>query len=233
MSKKKSTNTAAKKTVTEASTTVETPLVEEVAEIKDQTVSTTETTSVEDTEVVSETEETKVEEPVETPVVEEVKTEEPVVETPKETIKEEEVKTEVDETPVVPEEVKAEEVKPLPEEEQITPVTEHKSGKKEISGSKADIQIELSKKYKVKFAQSYFMKICASLREISLFSIIETWMVNKNAYVGLISLDDLAHIREVVEGNTVTYKYKVLSPEVKKAFLEKLEFNTQYAVSHK
>lgn len=229
MSKKKSTNAAAKKTVTEASTTVETPVVEEV---KDQAVSTTETTSVEE-EVVSETEETKVEEPVETPVVEEVKTEEPVVETPTETIKEEEIKPEVVEAPVVPEEVKVEEAKPLPEEEQITPVTEHKSGKKEISGSKADIQIELSKKYKVKFAQSYFMKICASSREISLFSIIETWMVNKNAYVGLLSLDDLAHIREVVEGNTVTYKYKVLSPEVKKAFLEKLEFNTQYAVSHK
>lgn len=229
MSKKKSTNATAKKTVTEASTTVETPVVEEV---KDQDVSTTETTSVEE-EVVSETEETKVEESVETPVVEEVKTEEPVVETPTETIKEEEIKPEVVEAPVVPEEVKVEEVKPLPEEEQITPVTEHKSGKKEISGSKADIQIELSKKYKVKFAQSYFMKICASSREISLFSIIETWMVNKNAYVGLLSLDDLAHIREVVEGNTVTYKYKVLSPEVKKAFLEKLEFNTQYAVSHK
>lgn len=229
MSKKKSTNTAAKKTVAET-TTVETPVVEEVTNVEDSTVSTTETT-VEDAEIVSK-EETNVEEPVESSVVEETKLEEPVVEAPvvEESIDEPTIK--IEET-AVPEENKIEEVKPLPEEEQITPVTENKSGKKEISGSKNDIQIELSKKYKVKFAQSYFMKICASLREISLFSILETWMVNKNAYVGLLSLDDLAHIREVIEGNTVTYKYKVLSPEVKKAFLEKLDFNTQYAISHK
>lgn len=223
MSKKKSTT--AKKTVAE-NTTVETPVVEEVVESSDPAITSTETV-VEDAEVVSK-EEPKVEE---TPVKEEVKSEEPVVETVAEPV--------VETTPVVPEsspipeEQKQEEVKPLSEEEQLTPVTENKSGKKEISGSKNDVQIELSKKYKVKFAQSYFMKICASTREISLFSIIETWMVNKNAYVGLLSLDDLAHIREVVEGNIITYKYKVLSAEVKKSFLDKLEFNTQYAISHK
>lgn len=224
MSKKKSTT--AKKTVAE-NTTVETPVVEEVVESSDPAITSTETV-VEDAEVVSK-EEPKVEE---TPVKEEeVKSEEPVVETVAEPV--DETTPVVQESAPIPEEPKQEEVKPLSEEEQFTPVTENKSGKKEISGSKNDVQIELSKKYKVKFAQSYFMKICASTREISLFSIIETWMVNKNAYVGLLSLDDLAHIREVVEGNIITYKYKVLSAEVKKSFLDKLEFNTQYAISHK
>lgn len=224
MSKKK--NTTAKKTIDVENTTIETPVVEEVVESVDPAITSTETV-VEDAEVVSK-EEPKVEE---TPVVEEVKAEEPVVETVAEPKVEE--TPSVTESVSIPEEEKQEDVKPLSEEEQLTPVTENKSGKKEISGSKNDVQIELSKKYKVKFAQSYFMKICASTREISLFSIIETWMVNKNAYVGLLSLEDLAHIREVVEGNIITYKYKVLSAEVKKSFLDKLEFNTQYAISHK
>lgn len=226
MSKKKSTT--AKKTVAAENTTVETPVVEEVVESADPAITSTETV-VEDAEVVSK-EEPKVEEAP----VEEVKAEETDVETIQEPIVEVETAPVTTESaPVSEEEPKPEEVKPLSEEEQLTPVTENKSGKKEISGSKNDVQIELSKKYKVKFAQSYFMKICASTREISLFSIIETWMVNKNAYVGLLSLDDLAHIREVVEGNIITYKYKVLSAEVKKSFLDKLEFNTQYAISHK
>ena len=117
--------------------------------------------------------------------------------------------------------------------ESINPVTEKVSGKQEISGEKDKIQIELCKKYKCKFAQSYFMKICATSREFSLFSMIETYLMNKTAYIGLTSLEDFNHIKDVMENNNISFKYKILDPYVKKQFLQKLEFNTQYAVSHK
>ena len=77
------------------------------------------------------------------------------------------------------------------------------------------------------------MKICATNREFSLFSMIETYLMNKTAYIGLLSLDDFNHIKEVMENNNISFKYKILDPSVKKQFLQKLEFNTQYAVSHK
>ena len=118
-------------------------------------------------------------------------------------------------------------------DESINPVTEKVSGKQEISGEKDKIQIELCKKYKCKFAQSYFMKICATSREFSLFSMIETYLMNKTAYIGLTSLEDFNHIKDVMENNNISFKYKILDPCVKKQFLQKLEFNTQYAVSHK
>lgn len=118
-------------------------------------------------------------------------------------------------------------------DESINPVTEKVSGKQEISGEKDKIQIELCKKYKCKFAQSYFMKICATSREFSLFSMIETYLMNKTAYIGLTSLEDFNHIKDVMENNNISFKYKILDPYVKKQFLQKLEFNTQYAVSHK
>ena len=115
----------------------------------------------------------------------------------------------------------------------INPITEKVSGKQEISGEKDKIQIELCKKYKCKFAQSYFMKICATSREFSLFSMIETYLMNKTAYIGLTSLEDFNHIKDVMENNNISFKYKILDPYVKKQFLQKLEFNTQYAVTHK
>ena len=118
-------------------------------------------------------------------------------------------------------------------DENINPVTENVSGKQEISGEKDKIQIELCKKYKCKFAQSYFMKICATSREFSLFSMIETYLMNKTAYIGLTSLEDFEHIKDVMENNNISFKYKILDPYVKKQFLQKLEFNTQYAVTHK
>ena len=118
-------------------------------------------------------------------------------------------------------------------DESINPVTEKVSGKQEISGEKDKIQIELCKKYKCKFAQSYFMKICATSREFSLFSMIETYLMNKTAYIGLTSLEDFNHIKDVMENNNISFKYKILDPYVKKQFLQKLEFNTQYAVTHK
>ena len=118
-------------------------------------------------------------------------------------------------------------------DENINPVTEKVSGKQELSGEKDKIQIELCKKYKCKFAQSYFMKICATSREFSLFSMIETYLMNKTAYIGLTSLEDFNHIKDVMENNNISFKYKILDPYVKKQFLQKLEFNTQYAVSHK
>ena len=118
-------------------------------------------------------------------------------------------------------------------DENLNPVTENVSGKQEISGEKDKIQIELCKKYKCKFAQSYFMKICATSREFSLFSMIETYLMNKTAYIGLTSLEDFNHIKDVMENNNISFKYKILDPHVKKEFLQKLEFNTQYAVTHK
>lgn len=119
------------------------------------------------------------------------------------------------------------------QDENLNPVTENVSGKQEITGKNDDVQMELCKKYKCKFAQSYFMKICATNREFSLFSMIETYLMNKTAYIGLLSLDDFNHIKEVMENNNISFKYKILDPSVKKQFLQKLEFNTQYAVSHK
>ena len=192
--------------------------------------------------------------PVVETVAEEIKTENtPVVEEVDENeVKTEEVSTHTGDEPLVvtPDSVETvEDAAPVSDEPHIPsfdevkdktevvteqrPVTEGVNGKKEISGSNSDVQIELSKKYKVKFAQSYFMKTCASTREFSLFSIIETFNMNRSAYVGLLSLDDLEHIKEFLNNNIVTYKYEVLTPVFKKQFLEKLEFNTQYAITHR
>ena len=136
----------------------------------------------------------------------------------------------VDDPTIVTESTEPEKVE---NDENINPVTEKVSGKQEISGKNDEIQIELCKKYKCKFAQSYFMKICATSREFSLFSMIETYLMNKTAYIGLTSLEDFNHIKDVMENNNISFKYKILDPHVKKQFLQKLEFNTQYAVSHK
>lgn len=214
MSKKKSTTSTKNTTSAAKVSTIVTEEVKDTAtvEAKATTDVTTAKTKVEETPVT--TEESKLEE---TPVLETV-TEEPV------------------ETPVVPEVQKTVEettVKVLSDEEQLTPVTENKSGKREITGSKDDVQLELCKKYTVKFAQSYFMKICAAVKQFSLFSIIETWMINRTAFIGLTSMDDFNHIKEVMEGNIITYKYKVISDSAKQDFLEKLKFNTNYVISHK
>ena len=155
-------------------------------------------------------------------VVQDKVTESDVTTEETETIAEEETK--VEETPIVEEKTT---------EEAVVQETEVKSGKVEMSGSASDVQVEMSKKYKVKFAQSYFMKTCAANRELSLFSILETWMVNRSAYIGLLNMTDYDYIKKFMEANTITYKYKVVSAETKQQFLSKLNFNTQYAVSHK
>lgn len=193
----------------------------DIEEVDDESVNTTDTVieekkeeettevveeqTVEETEVVPETTEEK---PVETQI-EPVHVDDPVVMT----------------STTEPENVT--------QDENLNPVTENVSGKQEITGKNDDVQMELCKKYKCKFAQSYFMKICAANREFSLFSMIETYLMNKTAYIGLLSLDDFNHIKEVMENNNISFKYKILDPSIKKQFLQKLEFNTQYAVSHK
>ncbi len=232
MSSKKKSN---KTTVT---STVDTEVIKQTTD--EVAVAQNEVTESETT-----VEETKVEEPVveETPVVEEKPVEDEVVveETPiditpsiDETVKEE-IETTVEETKVeepVVEETPVVEEKPV-EETKVETNVEVKSGKVEMSGSASDVQVEMSKKYKVKFAQSYFMKTCAANRELSLFSMLETWMINRSAYIGLLNMTDYDYIKKFMEANTITYKYKVVSAETKQQFLSKLNFNTQYAVSHK
>ena len=253
MSKKR--NNVTSETATVLNKTEDTN-VETVEEKQNKVVETTvESPVIEDTDkpvdespVVEETQDTVVESVDETPVVETV-VEETVTDKDIEEVVDESLNT-IDD--VVEDEKKVEgmEVKPVhvddptivtettkPEnvenDENINPVTEKVSGKQEISGEKDKIQIELCKKYKCKFAQSYFMKICATSREFSLFSMIETYLMNKTAYIGLTSLEDFNHIKDVMENNNISFKYKILDPYVKKQFLQKLEFNTQYAVSHK
>lgn len=230
--------------------------VETVKETQTENVETTiESSVVEDTykpvdesPVVEETQDTVVESVDEIPVVETV-VEETVTDKDIEEVVDESLNTidsvvgdekkvvemevkpvHVDDPTIVTETTKPEKVE---NDENINPVTEKVSGKQEISGEKDKIQIELCKKYKCKFAQSYFMKICATSREFSLFSMIETYLMNKTAYIGLTSLEDFNHIKDVMENNNISFKYKILDPYVKKQFLQKLEFNTQYAVSHK
>lgn len=203
-------------TVVETSEVVEEQSVEEV-EVNEATSETVETPDTNVTEEVSSDEV-----PVETEVVTET-TEEKPAETQIEPVH-------VDDPVVVTGTAEPENVK---QDENLNPVTENVSGKQEITGKNDDVQMELCKKYKCKFAQSYFMKICATNREFSLFSMIETYLMNKTAYIGLLSLDDFNHIKEVMENNNISFKYKILEPVVKKQFLQKLEFNTQYAVSHK
>ena len=195
---------------------------------------TSESETIVENETQDEVVETVIEPVNESPVVEDTVEETPVNE---ETVTNDEpvdespvVEDTVVETPVNEETTEPEKVK---NDENINPVTEKVSGKQEISGKNNEIQIELCKKYKCKFAQSYFMKICATSREFSLFSMIETYLMNKTAYIGLTSLEDFNHIKDVMENNNISFKYKILDPHVKKQFLQKLEFNTQYAVSHK
>ena len=253
MSKKR--NNVTSETATVLNKTEDTN-VETVEEKQNKVVETTvESPVVEDTDkpvdespVVEETQDTVVESVDETPVVETVVEEtvtdkdiEEVVDESLDTIDaivEDEKKVEgmevkpvhVDDPTIVTESTEPEKVE---NDENINPVTEKVSGKQEISGEKDKIQIELCKKYKCKFAQSYFMKICATSREFSLFSMIETYLMNKTAYIGLTSLEDFNHIKDVMENNNISFKYKILDPYVKKQFLQKLEFNTQYAVTHK
>ena len=189
-----------------------------VEEVVDESLNTTETVASDDKKDEEEVTETPSDKEV---VVEE--DEKPTKNTDTEPV-------DVNEPTIVTETTESGKVK---NDESINPVTEKVSGKQEISGEKDKIQIELCKKYKCKFAQSYFMKICATSREFSLFSMIETYLMNKTAYIGLTSLEDFNHIKDVMENNNISFKYKILDPYVKKQFLQKLEFNTQYAVTHK
>ena len=223
---------------------------EDIEEVVDESVNTNETVIEEqkEEETVVETHEVVEEQLVKEAEVNEATTE--TVETPKEVLSDEvPVETEVvtETTEEKPAETQIEPVhvddpvvmtgttepENVTQDENLNPVTENVSGKQEITGKNDDVQMELCKKYKCKFAQSYFMKICATNREFSLFSMIETYLMNKTAYIGLLSLDDFNHIKEVMENNNISFKYKILEPVVKKQFLQKLEFNTQYAVSHK
>ena len=204
------------------------PVVENVVEatVTDKVVEEVVDESLNTTETVTSDDKKDEEEVTETPSDKEVVVEED--EKPTENTDTEPVN--VNEPTIVTETTESGKVK---NDESINPVTEKVSGKQEISGEKDKIQIELCKKYKCKFAQSYFMKICATSREFSLFSMIETYLMNKTAYIGLTSLEDFNHIKDVMENNNISFKYKILDPYVKKQFLQKLEFNTQYAVSHK
>ena len=206
----------------------ESPVVENVVEetVTDKVVEEVVDESLNTTETVASDDKKDEEEVTETPSDKEVVVEED--EKPTENTDTEPV--DVNEPTIVTETTESGKVK---NDESINPVTEKVSGKQEISGEKDKIQIELCKKYKCKFAQSYFMKICATSREFSLFSMIETYLMNKTAYIGLTSLEDFNHIKDVMENNNISFKYKILDPYVKKQFLQKLEFNTQYAVTHK
>ena len=238
MSKKRNNITSETKTTTVLNETEDTK-VETVEETQNEVVETTVESPVVETVV----EETVTDKDVEEVVDDSLNTTETVASDDKKD--KEEVVVEEDEKPtentdtepvnvndptIVTETTEPGKVK---NDESINPVTEKVSGKQEISGEKDKIQIELCKKYKCKFAQSYFMKICATSREFSLFSMIETYLMNKTAYIGLTSLEDFNHIKDVMENNNISFKYKILDPYVKKQFLQKLEFNTQYAVSHK
>lgn len=216
---------------------------EDIEEVVDESVNTNETvieeqkeeeTVVETHEVVEEqtVEETEVKEVVDVNATDEVPVETEVV---TETTEEKPAETQIEPVHVDDPVVMTGTTEPenVTQDENLNPVTENVSGKQEITGKNDDVQMELCKKYKCKFAQSYFMKICATNREFSLFSMIETYLMNKTAYIGLLSLDDFNHIKEVMENNNISFKYKILDPSVKKQFLQKLEFNTQYAVSHK
>ena len=193
----------------------------DIEEVDDESVNTTDT-------VIEEKKEEETTEVVEEQTVEET---EVVTETTEEKPAETQIKPVHVDDPVVM--TGTTEPENVTQDENLNPVTENVSGKQEITGKNDDVQMELCKKYKCKFAQSYFMKICATNREFSLFSMIETYLMNKTAYIGLLSLDDFNHIKEVMENNNISFKYKILDPSVKKQFLQKLEFNTQYAVSHK
>ena len=193
----------------------------DIEEVDDESVNTTDT-------VIEEKKEEETTEVVEEQTVEET---EVVPETTEEKPAETQIEPVHVDDPVVM--TGTTEPENVTQDENLNPVTENVSGKQEITGKNDDVQMELCKKYKCKFAQSYFMKICATNREFSLFSMIETYLMNKTAYIGLLSLDDFNHIKEVMENNNISFKYKILEPVVKKQFLQKLEFNTQYAVSHK
>lgn len=221
-------------------TTVESPVVEDTDKpvdespvVEDVSVETQDTVveSVDETPVVETVvEETVTDKDIEEVVNESLDTIDSVVGDEKKVEGMEVKPVHVDDPTIVTETTESENVE---NDENINPVTEKVSGKQEISGKNDEIQIELCKKYKCKFAQSYFMKICATSREFSLFSMIETYLMNKTAYIGLTSLEDFNHIKDVMENNNISFKYKILDPYVKKQFLQKLEFNTQYAVSHK
>ena len=204
------------------------PVVENVVEetVTDKVVEEVVDESLNTTETVASDDKKDEEEVTETPSDKEVVVEEdekPTKNTDTEPV-------DVNDSTIVTQTTESEKVE---NDKNINPVTEKVSGKQEISGEKDKIQIELCKKYKCKFAQSYFMKICATSREFSLFSMIETYLMNKTAYIGLTSLEDFNHIKDVMENNNISFKYKILDPYVKKQFLQKLEFNTQYAVTHK
>ena len=213
-----------KETQTEnVETTIESPVVEET---QDTVVESVDEIPVVETVV----EETVTDKDIEEVVDESLNTIDSVVGDEKKVVEMEVKPVHVDDPTIVTQTTEPGKVE---NDENINPVTEKVSGKQEISGEKDKIQIELCKKYKCKFAQSYFMKICATSREFSLFSMIETYLMNKTAYIGLTSLEDFNHIKDVIENNNISFKYKILDPYVKKQFLQKLEFNTQYAVSHK
>ena len=168
-----------KETQTEnVETTIESPVVEET---QDTVVESVDEIPVVETVV----EETVTDKDIEEVVDESLNTIDSVVGDEKKVVEMEVKPVHVDDPTIVTQTTEPGKVE---NDENINPVTEKVSGKQEISGEKDKIQIELCKKYKCKFAQSYFMKICATSREFSLFSMIETYLMNKTAYIGLTSL---------------------------------------------
>ena len=98
---------------------------------------------------------------------------------------------------------------------------------------KAVMTTNLQKAYSVKYAFSEASKRFAVTRKMTLLSMYDTFVKNRNIFIGLCSQDDYLAIEEFMNKYVVIYKYKTVTKGAKEQFLRKLRNSTDYVVMGK
>lgn len=98
---------------------------------------------------------------------------------------------------------------------------------------KAVMTANLQKVYSVKYAFSEASKRFAVKRTMTLLSMYDTFVKNRNIFIGLLSQDDYLAIEKFMNEYVVIYKYKTVTKGAKEQFLRKLRNSTDYVVMGK
>lgn len=98
---------------------------------------------------------------------------------------------------------------------------------------KAVMTANLQKAYSVKYAFSEASKRFAVKRTMTLLSMYDTFVKNRNIFIGLCSQDDYLAIEKFMNEYVVIYKYKTVTKGAKEQFLRKLRNSTDYVVMGK
>ncbi len=91
---------------------------------------------------------------------------------------------------------------------------------------------ELMTSYDVRFAFSQNSKKYAVARKMTLYNMIEIFVKNRTAFVGVASQAAFDHIKDYVLHNPIIYAYQEFTLEARTQFIGRLEINTDYVLEH-